>query len=167
MQAESVRQKSKESSLSSYGVEYPIQSHDVFIKTKQSYYYNNILFKNRWELAYYIWLSDNNINFEYQPNITFKYADDNKKEHVYNPDFRVNDEIIELKGSHFFVDNDINKKMINPYDKTHKSDHIYEAKHQCMIKNHVKILSDNDMKPIMKYVFEKYGSDFFKIHKIQ
>ena len=167
MQAESVRQKSKESSLSSYGVEYPIQSHDVFIKTKQSYYYNNILFKNRWELAYYIWLSDNNIKFEYQPNITFKYVDDNKKEHVYNPDFRINDEIIELKGSHFFVDNDINKQMINPYDKTHESDHIYEAKHQCMIKNHVKLLSDNDMKPIMKYVFETYGSDFFKIHKIQ
>ena len=45
-----------------------------------------------------------------------------------------------MKGNHFF-DGD---KMINPYDRT--QDELYEAKHQCMIKNNIIILKENDIK---------------------
>ena len=33
--------------------------------------------------------------------------------------------------------------MINPYDRS--QDNIYEAKHQCMIKNNVKIFKEKDL----------------------
>ena len=40
--------------------------HDFFIKGCKFYCYNNVMFDSSWELAYYIWLKDNNINFEYK-----------------------------------------------------------------------------------------------------
>lgn len=57
------------------------------------------------------------------------------KEHFYMPDFKVRDELIEIKGDHFFKEDGT---MQNPYD--HSQDGLYEAKHQCMIKNNVTIL---------------------------
>ena len=48
--------------------------------------------------------------------------------------------------------------MQNPYD--HSQDAKYEAKHQCMITNKVKILKSADYEKYLKYVDEKYGKDF-------
>lgn len=42
------------------------------------------------ELAYFIWLKDNNINFEYHPEKFFEYSF-NDTIRRYFPDFRVND----------------------------------------------------------------------------
>lgn len=57
-----------------------------------------------------------------------------------NPDFLVNGEFVELKGLHFFENYDATKSMINPFDRS--QDALYEAKHQCMLQNHVKIITD-------------------------
>ena len=53
---------------------------------------------------------------------------------------RVDGKLYEVKGDQFF-DGD---KMINPYDRS--QDGLYEAKHQCMIKNNIIILKENDIK---------------------
>jgi hypothetical protein len=77
-------------------------------------------------------------------------------EHKYYPDFRIDGQLIEIKGSHFFENKDPNGKMVNPYD--HSLDALYEAKHQCMIANNVHIIVDCNEQ--IRYVSTKYGADF-------
>lgn len=52
--------------------------------------------------------------------------------------------------------------LCNPYN--HDMDEIYEAKHQCMIKNNVKILltASDEIITAVKYVENKYGKKFLK-----
>ena len=48
----------------------------------------------------------------------------------------------EIKGDHFFKDKNYNNKMICPFD--HSQDALYEAKHQCMLKNNVIIITSTE-----------------------
>ena len=43
-----------------------IEKYDSLYFTHK-YKYNDLKFDSSWELAYYIWLKDNNIQFTYQP----------------------------------------------------------------------------------------------------
>ena len=92
-------------------------------KAKSKYFYNNIFFDSAPELAYYIWLKDNNISFEYHPNVSFKYEHGGRT-YIYQPDFKVGNKLIEIKGDHFFKEDGT---MQNPYD--HTADDAAEAKH--------------------------------------
>lgn len=148
--------KIKESCLEKYGVEHPWSCNEVRKKCFQRYLYDNIHFDSSWELYYYIYLTDNNIEFEYQPNISFTY--NNNK---YFPDFKIGNNLYEIKGEHFF---DTNGNMINPYDETQND--LYEAKHQCMLKNNVIILRKTDLEHVFEYVDNKYTKDFIKLFKI-
>lgn len=142
-----------------YGVDFAFQNRDVQAKMKKKYFYNGMYFDSAPEIAYFIWLVDNNINFEYRPQETFSYKCNNKK-HFYMPDFKVEDQFVELKGDQFF---DESGKMINPFDESQND--RYEAKHQCMLANNVKILRTNDYMHFMKYVEDKYGKDYLKQFK--
>lgn len=53
--------------------------------------------------------------------------------------------------------------MINPYDRT--QDAIYEAKHQCMLKNGVEIITSEKYKKYVDYVNDAYGKDYLKKFK--
>lgn len=132
-QSAAVKEKAKQTNLKRYGCENPMHNHDIFCKTKKKYEYNGIKFDSKPEIEMYQKLMAEGVDFEYQPNVCFEYEYDGKT-HRYYPDFRVENEYIELKGAHFFKDG----KMINPYDST--QDALYEAKHQCMLKNNVKII---------------------------
>lgn len=120
--------------LNKYGVEHPMQNHEIFCKTRKKYEYDGLMFDSRPEIEFYKKLKDENADFEYQPDIFFEYEYAGKKHHYY-PDFRIGNEYFELKGAHFF---DENGKMINPFDRS--NDDVCEAKHQCMIRNNVKII---------------------------
>ena len=61
---------------------------------------------------------------------------------MYCPDFKVGDMLFEVKGDHFFENKDVHSKMICPFD--HSQDGLYEAKHQCMLKNNVIILTSSE-----------------------
>ena len=148
--------KAFKTNIQKYGVKYPMQNHDIRCKSQQKYLYNMKYFDSSWELAYYIWLKDHNIDFKYQPSISFEYEHNNSK-HVYHPDFLVETEIYEIKGPQFFKDG----KMINPYDPSLND--LYEAKHQCMIKNNIKIITD--CTEYIDYVNQKYGNDYLKQFK--
>lgn len=63
----------------------------------------------------------------------------------YLPDFKIEDRLVETKGNHFF-----NKdgNLINPFkDDNEKS----KCKQECMIKNNVLILIDQDIKSFKQY----------------
>ena len=121
------------------------------------YIYNNIHFDSGWELAYFIYLKDNNINFEYHPKISFKYLDNLGKERLYYPDFLVNGEFQEIKGNQFFNENN------EPYSR-YDNDFWWE-KYNCMRENSVKILKYEDLAPIFEYIDFKYGKDYIKSFK--
>lgn len=130
------------------------------IKYKNSKYkYDNNYFDSSWEVAYYIWLKDHNIDFIYHPDTYFYYSY-NGKQKRYEPDFLVNNEFIEIKGDHF-INNDT---FVNPYNNIKNEQ--YKAKQECLIKNSIKILKSVDMKPIFCYIKEKYGKNYLKQFKI-
>lgn len=152
-------EKRKITWLKKYGCEHPSQNRDVRLKQQSRYIYQGIHFDTAPEIALYIYCIDNNIEFEYQPNTYFKYFY-NDIEHRYFPDFLIDGQFIEIKGDHFFKKDGT---MRNPFDKS--QDELYEAKHQCMINNNVKILREKDYIKYILYVKTKYGKNYLKQFK--
>lgn len=163
-QTEFFKEKSKQTCIEKYGTENAILNYDIFVKSRQKYYYDERYFDSSWELAYYIWLKDNNIDFEYQPDIKFKYIYNNEI-HYYHPDFKIDNKLQEIKGNLFFENNNINEKMICPFNR--QLDDLYESKHQCMIANNVQILTKDNIKEYIIYVKLNYGINFLKNCKVQ
>ena len=159
------KENSKQTCLKKYGVDHISKAHIIHIKSSKKYKYNNIMFDSSWELAYYIWLTDHKIEFEYQPNIKFKYIA-NEKEHFYYPDFKINDELIEIKGDHFFDKNGNFRCPFNILNENIQNE--YKAKYQCMLDNNIKILRKNEIRNIFYYIEKTYGKHYlkqFKNHK--
>ena len=123
-----------------YGVnrysQLPIWASEV----KKLYKYNGLAFDSLWELQYYIYCVNHNIDIKRCDKV-FYYIFNNKT-YIYHPDFEVNGELIEIKGDHFFKEDGT---MCNPFD--HSQDDLYEAKHQCGLINGVKYLSSNELLP--------------------
>lgn len=159
-QAEFVKDKTKQTLMSRIGYENCMQDPNIKEKVKNTnmkkygnpfgiskrYNYNGISFDSSWELAYYIWLTDNGIKFEYHPITDFSYTFEGIK-HSYNPDFLINNEYIEIKSNYLF------EKLLKPNT-------MENAKYICMVKNNIKILRNNDIKQYLLYIQERYGKDF-------
>ena len=167
-QSDDIKQKSRDTNRLKYGVDHPSQSPDIMKKIHSKYVYGSISFDSAPELAYYIWLTDHNVQFECSPAIRIQYEFNGKK-HFYMPDFIVDGQLIELKGDHFFNENG---EMVNPFRYPDWSDEqykqscaLYEAKHQCMLNNNVKILKSDDYSLYIRYIENKYGKDFLKQFK--
>lgn len=150
--------------LTKYGVRNAGSSKQAHKKMHRKYSYDSHQFDSAPEIAFYIWLSDNNIKFTYQPEVSFTYTFEGQ-EHLYFPDFLLEDDhkFIEIKGDHFFKDG----KMICPFRKKSWTDEKYEkvcekyeAKHQCMLANNVQIYTHIDYAKYLEYVDQKYGKDF-------
>ncbi len=163
------REQIKNTTKARYGYEYAPCNPQIRNKSLTKYTYNGINFDSAPEIAYYIWLTDNNIQFEYHPNIVFEYIVNNQI-HTYQPDFIVENNYVEIKGLQFFKDKDPTKEMICPYrykkdtDESMKLKNILaEAKHQCMIQNSVIIITE--YKKYVDYVNTKYGRNFLHMHK--
>ena len=146
-----------------YGVSHYSQSPEFHKKSHKKYTnpkYPNMTFGSSWEFLVYDFLTDNNIQFEYQVEpIEYEY---DGKTHKYFPDFRVNGKIYEIKGDNFFRINESTGKeeMFCPYRDPDWSDEQYrwecskyEAKHQCMIANNVTILRQSQIKNLTIEMF--------------
>ena len=133
-----------------------MQNSEFRRKTQKKYTFDNLTFSSKPEIAFYIWLRDNNIDFEYEPNIQFSYDVDGKTRY-YHPDFllKTSNQLVEIKGDQFFKEDGT---MKNPFDQN--QDIIYEAKHQCMLQHNVKILRSNEYSQYLEYVQKKYGKQF-------
>lgn len=147
LQSEEFKEKSKMTSRRNCGYDYYTQSPE-YHKTKHHKYispkYPGITFDSKWEIKVYDFLTTNRIDFEYQPNVVFMY-EFNDRTWTYHPDFRVGNNVYEIKGDHFFRINESGHEvMINPYKGKGWSDEKYkqscdkaECKHQCMLRNNV------------------------------
>lgn len=62
----------------------------------------------------------------------------NEKEHFYFPDFKIGNELIEIKGDHFFDKNGNFRCPFNILDE--KIQNEYKAKYECMLNNNIKIM---------------------------
>lgn len=165
-----IEEKRKQTNRLRFNVDYAIQNHEMQCKHAKRYMYNSIQFDSKPEIAFYIWLSDNNIKFEYHPKTRFTFTF-NRKQCKYFVDFLLINEnkYIEIKGDHFFENHDPSKKMIQPYKRKSQTDENYqlmcdkmEAKHQCMLKNNVQIMTSKDYLKYEKYVEDKYGKGYIE-----
>ena len=162
--AKSVREKGEQTNLTRYGVKNGGASDIAHQKMARKYFYDGTTFVSSAELVYYIWLKDNDIEFEYQPKF-IEYDDENGEKHRYYPDFKVNGTIIELKGNHL-IDKDGN--LLFPYKKglslkeIENIKMVFKAKQKCMSDNNVVIIKHSDCKKYYDYVKTKYGKDFLE-----
>ena len=141
----------EQTTFSNYGVLYYSQTsefHKCCHKRYTNSKYPDMTFATSWEFKVYDFLTEHNILFEYQPDISIHY-EYRGISHTYHPDFLVNGRIYEVKGDHFFRINEETGKeeMYCPWRKQNISDEEYmdicrkeEAKHQCMIAHNVIIL---------------------------
>jgi hypothetical protein len=124
----------------------------------KGYYFNGQHFDSSWELAFYIYLSDNKKQFIYHPQFTFSYTGDDGEVHLYLPDFLVEGQFYEIKGTQFF-----NEKG-EPYNMyTHS---YWWDKYNSLKKNNIKILLKDDIKKYLDYVKEEYGKHFLSYWKL-
>ena len=130
--------------------------------SQKRYTYKNISFDSSPELAFFIYAEDNGLDVEYQPDVYFEYLV-NGKIYRYQPDFKMGPIYIEIKGLQFFENKNPAGRMINPYDRS--MDEIYEAKHQCMIKNGIKLMLPSEYKKYIEYVKKTYGNDYLRKFK--
>ena len=189
LQNKEIKIKAQNTLRTNYGVDHPNQSKEIldrvrrtnmekrgvywhtqskeYHKTAHKRYtnpkYPEMTFDSSWEFKVYDFLTENHIEFEYQPSITFEYEFDGKI-HTYHPDFKVGDKIYEVKGNQFFrinKDTGIEEMCAPPYDRNHLTDEEYEykclcanAKYLCMMKNGVTLLRKKDIRDL-KVVFGK------------
>lgn len=171
---EEIKEKKKQTSLKHYNVENPSQSEEIkkkkentyfkhynvfhYFQTKESqenrksqYLYNNLNFDSKPEVCFYIYCTDHNLNIKRSPS--FLEYNFEGQIHRYFPDFEINRKFYEIKGPHFLNENG---KWSNPFDSS--LNNLFEAKHQCALKNNVRILYYEDYKVYLDYIIQKYGS---------
>lgn len=156
--SDDIKAKIVKTNLSKYGVESFTQTTDFAKYHKSSYVYDGIKFDSSWELIFYIYQVDhNNKIIRNDKKLEYEY---NGKKHFYFPDFNVNGKLYEIKGEHFWKEDGT---MQNPFD--HSMDGLFEAKHQCGLKNNVTFIKKIEIIEMEKYIIEKYTNDYLKLFK--
>ena len=156
MQSDDIQKKAQQTCLEKYGCEHPAQNHDIRLKSSQRYGFQGRSFDSAPELSLFIYLTDKNIPFEYQPAIKFSYKHDDKL-HFFMPDFEIDGKLVELKGDQFLKEDGT---WQCPWD--HSRDSLYEAKHQCAIRNNVEVWTKNDYMRFIAYVEQNYGKSYLQ-----
>ena len=151
--SEQVKEKIRQFWIDRFGV-------DNFSKTplfssfcRKRIYHDDIWFDSNWEIIVYEFCKLNQLDFIYSPKIVFQYEYDGRN-FTYHPDFLINEKIYEVKGNQFFRinPNTGREEMFIPYGRKRYGEELWnwkcakeEAKHQCMLKNNVRILRDADI----------------------
>lgn len=151
LQTNECKQRSMKSKLEKYG--------DAFYSGFVIYYYNNIFFRSKPELCFYIYNKDQGKDIVYEPQPYFKYQCENK-DYYYKPDFLLENRLYEIKGDYFFDDAG---NLINPYDRS--LDNVAKAKQLCMEEHNVTVLKSDKYMFYIDYVKEKYGTDYIEIFR--
>lgn len=103
-------------------------------------WYKGIFCDSSWELAFVIYHIDHNIPIKRcEEKRPYKY---NGKIHYYNPDFIVDNKIIEIKG---FNTKQWQAKMLNNED--------------------IIVLYEENIKPYIEYVKNKYGENYIEMYE--
>lgn len=168
--AEKAKASYWESVFGKYGG-WPMQNCEIKRRSMEnrakSYERNGVNFDSKPEIAYYVWLTDNEIRFEYHPKDVLEYKFEGVSRR-YFPDFKVFDGdsfmYVEIKGDQFFRSDGT---MYCPYRSSKWSDsdydavcRAYEAKHQYMLSLGVVIMREKDYMKYLDYVSAKYGPEW-------
>jgi hypothetical protein len=159
VKSEDCQERTKNTTFEKYGVEHVYQDPDFRRKAQFRYVYDGIAFDSNPEIAMHIWLTDNNIQFEYQPDCDFWYEYMGKR-HRYYPDFKIGDMYCEIKGDHMISESG---KWICPWDRT--KDGLYKAKQECAEVNGIRIITSDEYSRYLKYVSKKYGRGYLDSFK--
>lgn len=117
-------------------------------------YYNGLKFDSRSELLFYMWCKENGKEIEQTKDYFTYYV--NGIEHIYYPDFKVDDEIIEIKGEHLIDD--------EGYLLDFSTKERLIEKTECLRKNNVKIIKSKEvMKKYLPSNYEEILNDCKKI----
>ena len=148
-----VIKKTRKTMNEKWGCDYAAQNKEIRSKQKHKYTYDGKNFDSSWEIAYYIYLTDHHIRFEYHPiDFDYYYPGDNKM-HKYEVDFKLFDNTyVEIKNIYL-----LNKMTSNKNDKQY-------YRYLSMIENNVKTITD--CSKYIKYVENKYGKYYLKSFKI-
>lgn len=169
---ENANKKRKETCKKHFGTEHHMKNKEFLNSFQQEifekygtvgpvvrYRFMGMLFDSSWEIAYYIWLSDNNRSFVYHPNMFFEYKGSDGEIHKYYPDFLIEGKFYEIKGNQFF-----NEKN-EPYNLYKKE--FWWEKYNALLENNVTILREKDIKIALDYVNKNYGNQLLKNCKIK
>jgi hypothetical protein len=104
--------------------------------------YKGIWCDSSWELAYVIYCMENGISI--QRNKEKRSYEFNGATKTYIPDFLVEQHIVEIKG--YKTEEWMAKLTYNP---------------------DIKVLYEEEMKPILDYVIAKYGKDYIKLYGME
>jgi len=137
LQTEEVKEKIKQTCLEKYGSEEYVMSDDYRHKSRIKWRYKGEVFDSSWELAYWIYCEDNNIDIH--RNKTPHKLSNGKN--VYF-DFISNGRYIEIKGDYLKNQEDWNCKL------------------ESYVKYDVKVLFEKDIVPILKYIYNRYGKEY-------
>ena len=130
-------------------------------KRKSKIQFDGLSFDSSWEFAVYCYCKDSGHDID-QAHVVFNYDDGVKHDNKYFPDFIINGEITEIKGSQFFANKEYSNDMINPYDNS--QNRKYHSKMQCMLQNGVHILTESDVQPMIEYMKNMYTPNFAKLY---
>lgn len=145
--SEEFKSKRKQTCLEKYGTE-------VFWG-KCGYKFDDIYFDSSYELYYYIYLKDNNIEFQYHPK-SLKYTTADGNQHDYYPDF-FTDHYIEIKPSRFYK---------NGYVLSRNEEEPLVEKSKCIHDNNVEVLTEKELETAFNFVKQKYGSSYVNSFKV-
>lgn len=155
-----IAKKQKAAYMKHFGVDHFAKTSLARLHRKTKYMFNDTPFDSSYELCYYIYQIDQGKSIK-RCSKSFLYTFNNVV-HSYFPDFEFSDgTLIEIKGDQFLKSDGT---WQNPYD--HSQDALFEAKHQCALKNNVKILYQADCKEVIDYVVQKYTLDFLKLFRV-
>lgn len=147
MESDIIQKTHEKNFIAKYGVRNPLQCKEIRDKTKKKYCYNGVNFDSSWEIAYYIYLTDHNIRFEYHPLDLEYYYPYDRKMHKYEVDFKLFDHTyIEIKNVSL-----LENMIKNVTDKEH-------YKYLCILENNVHIITD--CTKYLNYVNNKYCKNY-------
>ena len=135
------RQQAADTMLELYGVTNNSKSSTFHKTMTKQYEYKGELFDSSWELAVWIFFTDNNLPIIREP-VRIPYID-GSKERVYFPDFLVGDTLLEIKGDNFFTSDGVFKDS---------------NKWKCMVENNVVVWRYSEVKPFLNYCKRKFDS---------
>lgn len=146
------RDQARETCLEKYG------SAQGYMKVR--YLYNDLIFDSSWELVYYMWLSDSNVDFVYKPS-PLVFASGQRR---YYPDFLVEGEYVEIKAN-TSVDRSTGQLKLHPRQK--RTDAALERlseKQACLDMHNVKVLlrGSPELDQAFEYVKNAYGLTYIK-----
>lgn len=169
-QAPEVKQKLIKNNILKYGHSCPLQNHEIKSKAQAKYKFEGIIFDSSWELIFYFYIKKiRKLKIERITN-PILYYDNGNILHRYYPDFKIENNLIEIKGPHLLLKDENNNiiGLTSPFLKKKSEEEksrlssLLSAKYTCMLENNIHILEIKEINFYKKIIEKEYGKDFLK-----